>query len=124
MSSPKHFLLTLAFAIACGADPGSPPAASSGMNASGAAAPAPGKHRLSIDLTGPVGTAHIFSRPAGIFCPGTCSADYDDGTPVRVDILLPTGQGACMSGVDGCLNVSNCATLMNEDRKISWHFID
>ena len=111
----KQFAVTLVCAIACGNEGGKLPAASN-LTAS--------RHRLSIEVTGPIGSAHLVSQPAGITCPGTCSAYFDDGTSVVIDISLPPAQGACIAGVEGCLNASNCTTLMNEDKRVSWHFID
>lgn len=70
-------------------------------------APPPARqHRLVVDLPGS-GKGQVGSSPAGLDCPSSCSAAFDDGTLVQLTATASTGSlfdhwtGAC-SGSAGC----------------------
>ena len=60
----------------------------------GHASPSPGQQPLTVSLFGP--GVHVTSQPAGIDCPGACSASFDSGTLVT----LSENAGSQWSG--GC----------------------
>lgn len=60
--------------------------------------PAPTLHRLTVSVNG---SGQVRSTPAGIDCPGTCSAEFDSGVRVELVATAATGwrqadwSGAC-----------------------------
>jgi hypothetical protein len=69
----------------------------------GHAAPGVGLQRLTVELDG---HASVESKPAGISCPGNCTASFASGTRVRLDIGGDWSGGACAStSLDSCVLV-------------------
>jgi hypothetical protein len=77
---------------------------------------------LTVTVTGTAGT--VMSAPAGINCPGTCTASFPPNTPVRLTAsgqgasILSTWDGACQSSQ----NQSTCQLTMNADQSVSADF--
>lgn len=80
-----------------------------GLVSGGGPGPGPGPGtgvQLTVTSAGP-GTGTVTSSPAGISCPGTCSAKFDSGTQVTLTATPGTSfvfngwSGAC-SGTAGC----------------------
>lgn len=83
------------------------------------AGPVPeGKQRLTVTVTG---DGAVTSDPAGIDCPDTCIADFDEGTEV---VLTPVGQSttalAAWSG--DCGGFDACAVTMDDGRSVDAAF--
>lgn len=78
-------------------------------------------HRLVLTFTGP---GSVVSRPAGIACPGSCSADFADGTQVT---LGPTpASGSTFTDWSGdCTLVASfaCIVTMDADKTVSASFV-
>jgi Domain of unknown function (DUF4214)/Divergent InlB B-repeat domain len=75
---------------------------------------------LSVTVSG---NGSVASSPAGIACPGTCSATYDDGTVVTLAPLA--GAGAVFGSWGGaCSGAGVCVVTMNADRSASAAFND
>lgn len=70
------------------------------------------------------GYGSVMSDPAGIACPGTCSALFDFSTPAT--LMATADRFSYFNGWNGCDSVdpiSNfCSVLMNSERKVSASF--
>jgi hypothetical protein len=80
-----------------------------------------GKKHLDVVKAG-AGSGTVTSSPAGINCGGTCSAEYDVGTPVT---LTATPDGSSIftgwSG-GGCSGTTPCTVVMNSDVTVTATF--
>ena len=65
----------------------------------------------------------LSSSPAGINCPGDCSAQYISGTVVTLTALPQPGY--ILQGWTGCDNssMSQCTVTMNTDTAVTAHFV-
>src|SRR5258708_17189078 len=84
------------------------------------AAPATTSYQLTVTLAG-TATGTVTSSPAGISCPGTCSASFAAGAVVK---LTPTpGKGAYFGGWTGACNAPyTCAPTMNASKSVTATF--
>ncbi len=77
-------------------------------------------YTLDVSLTGS-GTGDVDSLPEGIDCPGTCSADFDDGTVVEITATPEVGHSfAGWSGA--CSGFGTCIVTMNQARSVTAAF--
>ena len=68
-------------------------------------------YELTITLAGS-STGTVVSTPAGISCPGTCSASFNSGTSVK--LVATAASGNFFAGWSGaCNGTGNCALTMN-----------
>jgi phospholipase C len=82
-----------------------------------AAFSAAGPVALTVALTGS-GTGMVTSTPAGINCPGTCSANFASGTTVSL-AASPTGFGGWGGG---CSGTGACSVTMTASENVSASF--
>jgi DNA-binding beta-propeller fold protein YncE len=68
---------------------------------------APGR-RLEVSLVGP-GSGSVASDPAGISCPGSCAAEYDEGSAVT--LTASPAAGSAFAGWSGDCSGSGACTL-------------
>jgi len=67
---------------------------------------------LDIALSGP-GSGTVSSVPPGISCPGDCTEDYLDGTPVT--LTAAPGGGSRFTGWSGdCSGTATCDLIMDQ----------
>jgi len=67
------------------------------------------------------GTGMVTSNPAGISCPGTCSAMYPNGTPVTLNAM--TQSGSTFAGWSGaCTGTGPCMVTMTENLSVAATF--
>ena len=75
---------------------------------------------LDVTVSGS-GTGSVSSTPVGIDCPGTCSADFDDGTVVEITATPEVGHSfAGWSGA--CSGFGTCIVTMNQARSVTAAF--
>jgi hypothetical protein len=85
-----------------------------------------GTHTLVVYETGadPAGMGYIYSEPAGISCPGTCSAGFDDG--VEVTLFARNVNGMEFLRYEGdCADVPRsepCVLTMNSYKEVPVRF--
>ena len=83
-------------------------------------APIP-QQTLSVTKTGS-GQGTVTSTPAGISCPGTCSAQFDEGSTVYLTAApAPTSTFAGFTG-GGCSGTPICAVTMSQAQSVSAEF--
>ena len=67
------------------------------------------------------GTGTVTSIPTGIDCGTTCSATFDDGTPV--DLTATPGVGSTFAGWSGdCSGMEQCSVTMDADHAVTATF--
>lgn len=77
--------------------------------------PPPAMHSLTVAVTG---TGTVSSTPAGISCPGTCSAAFADGT--RVALAATAGAGNQLANWNGaCSGAGECAVTLSYDASVT-----
>lgn len=75
---------------------------------------------LTITVSG-TGTGSVTSNPAGIACPPTCTASFDDGAVVSV--AAEPQSGSSFGGFSGdCSGTSPCQLTMTADRTVDAAF--
>jgi CSLREA domain-containing protein len=88
--------------------------------------PSSSTYTLSVYATGavPAGMGRVYSDPAGIDCPGTCSATFDDGTEITLYTQNRNGmeffrwEGACAAVWRG----DPCVLTMDEYKEVPVRF--
>jgi Tol biopolymer transport system component len=77
------------------------------------------KRTLTVTIAG-TGTGTVTSSPAGIDCPGTCSAQYADGTSVT----LTATPGSAFKGWSGggCSGQGTCQLTLSADTSVTAFF--
>jgi hypothetical protein len=77
-----------------------------------------GRKHLDVVRAG-AGTGTVTSSPAGITCGGTCSAEYDNGTPVT--LTAAPDRSSIFTGWSGggCGGVAPCTVVMNTDLTVT-----
>jgi hypothetical protein len=107
---PKAVAFLLPALLACGgAKPGT---SDSGTSNPGTTPPAADvQHTLSVSITG---NGSITSTPAGIACPGRCSASFADGSAVEL-IATPAAHMALASWGGACAGTGSCVTRLLAD---------
>jgi hypothetical protein len=116
--------------VACSGDPGtsipnttpdqappgaSDPAGAGGDPSSNGAPGAPGTMGLTVTVEG---TGRIVSQPAGIDCPGTCSARFEAGT--HVTLASTPAEGWHFDGWRGaCSGAGACAVIVAADASVT-----
>ena len=74
-----------------------------------------------VVTVGGSGTGAVTSSPAGIDCGTTCSAAFDDGTPV--DLTASPGPGSTFAGWSGdCTGTGSCSLTMDADHAVTATF--
>ena len=74
---------------------------------------------LSVSVQGP---GEVVSAPAGIKCPGTCSASFNQGT--TVGLTATAKQGYTFTRWEGdCSGAQGCKVSMTGDRKVQATFV-
>jgi hypothetical protein len=82
--------------------------------------PPPEQFTLSMTVTG---SGSVSSAPAGIACPGTCSAKYDSGTTIVLTETPTTGNDFSDWSGTGCAGTtSTCAITLTADESPSATF--
>ncbi|GAC1550745.1 MAG: hypothetical protein NVS3B10_13660 [Polyangiales bacterium] len=131
---PLSIPFSLALLVAgCSGDPGTPiadgaramtappaattPTAPGATGAPGDSAPAPvaGSVLLSVTV---VGTGRVVSQPAGIACPGQCSARFMPGTSVTL-VSTPAEGWKLDSWTGACSGAGACAVTLAADTAIT-----
>ena len=79
--------------------------------------PPPAQVHLTVTVTG---TGTVTSTPAGISCPGTCSASFASGTSVALN--ASAGSGFAFAGFGGACNGSSCSVVLSSDQSVSATF--
>ena len=81
-------------------------------------------HTLTVNLLG-AGSGEITSSPGGINCPGTCSAQFDNGTEVTLTAIASTGSEFSGWGGDCavCGNNTDCTITVNADKACNATFV-
>jgi hypothetical protein len=75
---------------------------------------------LSVTLAG-TGSGSVGSTPAGIACPGTCSAKYTSGT--MVTLTATAASGSTFTGWSGaCTGTGSCAVTMSAAKSVTATF--
>lgn len=77
---------------------------------------------LAVNLSG-AGTGTVTSNPAGITCPGTCSASFTSGT--AVNLTAAANSGSRFGGWSGCDSVNAQTCVINQltsDRAVTVTF--
>jgi len=84
-------------------------------------ASAPTQRTLTVAKNG-TGSGTVTSQPAGIDCGATCSAQFDDGTPVV--LTAGAGSGSTFTSWSGCdsTNANQCTVAMNAARNVTATF--
>jgi hypothetical protein len=79
-------------------------------------------HRtLSVSKSGS-GSGSVTSSPAGIDCGATCSASYDDGTPVTLTATPDAGSTFTGLSGGGCSGTGTCVVTLSGDQAVSAGF--
>jgi len=74
---------------------------------------------VTVDASAAKGA--VASEPAGIDCPGACTATFEDGT--RVTLTVTYGQGSGHVSWDGCDSADGdkCIVQLTADRAVTAH---
>jgi hypothetical protein len=76
----------------------------------------------TLDVT-VAGNGSVTSTPVGIDCPGDCTQDYPDGTPVA--LAATADPGWVFSGWSGdCAGTGACNLTMSADRSVTATFVE
>ena len=115
-------LAALVFLAACGGDPGAPvpdPSTESSPSEPGRGAPTPSRTvALAVNVEG---TGRIVSDPAGIDCPGQCTARFAPGASVT--LTSSTAEGWRFDGWGrACAGGGSCAVVVDADVAVSGSF--
>lgn len=76
---------------------------------------------LFVSKTG-AGNGTITSLPAGVDCGATCSANYNAGTPVTLNVSPDTGSTFLGWSGGGCSGTGPCIVTMNDSASVSTSF--
>jgi hypothetical protein len=77
-------------------------------------------HPLTVTLAG-TGTGTLTSTPAGINCPGTCTANFSTGT--MVTLTETPASGSSFTGWSGaCSGTGTCSVTMNAAASVTANF--
>jgi len=75
---------------------------------------------LSVTLLG-TGSGTVTSSPAGISCPGTCSANFNNG--MVVTLMATASSGSTFAGWSGaCIGTGTCSVTMSAVEKVKARF--
>jgi subtilisin family serine protease len=75
---------------------------------------------LSVTLAGP-GSGKVTSSPSGINCPGTCSANFSNGTVVT--LTAAANSGSKLAGWSGsCIGTGSCSVTMSAAQAVNAAF--
>ncbi len=75
---------------------------------------------LTVSLSG-TGSGTVTSNPAGIDCPGTCSANFKNGTSVM--LTATAGAGSTFAGWSGaCSGTGTCSVTMSAAKSVTARF--
>src|SRR5215467_13824165 len=115
LPSPPRFVpgvvMLLAVSLLCGCR---------GISSGGGGSSEGGQFQLSVTSSGP-GTGTVTSTPAGINCPGTCSANFDSGT--QVTLVATPGDTFAFSGWSGdCSGTGNCVLTLDSASSVTAAF--
>jgi len=77
----------------------------------------PKNFQLTVAVTG---TGSVTSSPAGINCPGTCTASFPSGTSVTLSAAA--GSGFQFSGYSGACSGTSCQVTLSTDQSVSATF--
>lgn len=77
---------------------------------------------LSVNSNVGTGSGSISSNPAGIACPGTCSALYNSG--VSVSLTATPASNSRFGGWTGsCIGFGSCDVVLSQARNVGYRFI-
>ena len=77
-------------------------------------------HTLDVSLAGP-GSGAVTSVPAGIACPGDCTEEFADGTPVALS-ATPAPGSFLVAWSGACTGAAGCEITMSADRVVTATF--
>ena len=80
----------------------------------------PATRVLSVTTVG-AGSGTVISTPNGISCQPTCSARFDDGTPVTLTPVADAGS-QFVAWTGACSGNGNCSPVMTENRTVTARF--
>jgi Divergent InlB B-repeat domain len=80
-----------------------------------------GKRTLTVSKAG-TGTGTVTSKPAGIDCGATCSAEFDASAKVVLSAAPAPGSSFAGWSGEGCAGTSTCKVAMNEARNLTASF--
>lgn len=86
-----------------------------------APAPPPIKHTLTA-MTAGSGSGSVTSSVGGISCPGTCSADLDDGSTVTLTATPASGSTFAGWSGGGCSGTGTCQVTLGADTTVTATF--
>jgi len=75
------------------------------------------KHTLTVAVSG---DGNATSTPAGIACPGTCAATFDEGT--KVELAATASAAADFSGWSGACTGATCSVTLTADLSVQASF--
>ncbi|MGD0123993.1 MAG: hypothetical protein ABSF46_01445 [Terriglobia bacterium] len=79
-----------------------------------------GQYTLTVSVTG-TGSGSVTSTPAGISCPGTCSASFASGAGVT--LTSTPASGSAFAGWSGtCSGTGACSVTMNSNQSVTAMF--
>lgn len=78
--------------------------------------------QLTIDKTG-TGSGTVNSAPAGISCGATCSAQFDEGTPIVLTAGSNPGSGFAGWSGGGCSGTGSCGVTLNTATTVTATFL-
>jgi hypothetical protein len=68
------------------------------------------------------GTGTVTSSPAGIDCGATCSASFDEGTPIDLTAVADLGSDFAGWVGAGCFGTGTCSVAVNADMTVTAYF--
>jgi GH25 family lysozyme M1 (1,4-beta-N-acetylmuramidase)/Fe-S cluster biogenesis protein NfuA len=80
-------------------------------------------YRLKVQVAGDQ-PGHVTSSPAGIDCPGTCTAPFAPGTPVTLTATTGQWSGVTWSGDCTGTDPTGCGVVMDQPRDVTATFAD
>ena len=98
---------------------GTPNGVGASITIAGSPPPPTPQYTLSVTVNGP---GSVTSSPAGINCPSTCTASYDDGTTVTLTATADN-QATFVGWSGACTGTGNCDVTMDANKSVTATFV-